>query len=309
MVAKCEYRTSNGFTLIELSIVLVIIGLIVGGVLVGRDLIKAAAVRAQITQIEKFSTAANTFFGKYGYLPGDIPDPAASSFGFAPRGRYPGEGDGNGTIQGVFADGTPNNAGYFLATGEEAMFWVDLSTAHLIEGGFSTATSASVPALDSITPTSSPSIGAYAPEAKIGNGNYVYVWSVGGISTNGSGLNYFGIAGITDLSASSNNSGPLETPVMRVADAYAIDKKVDDGLPQSGRLLALYLAPGGLAWINGPASPWTTMPATYTSATAGSATSCYDNGNVAGQAQQYSIEISNGNNVNCAVSFRFQAGD
>jgi prepilin-type N-terminal cleavage/methylation domain-containing protein len=39
----------NGFTLIELSIVLVIVGLIVGGVLVGQDLIRSAAVRAQIS--------------------------------------------------------------------------------------------------------------------------------------------------------------------------------------------------------------------------------------------------------------------
>ncbi len=38
-----------GFTLIEMSIVLVIIGLIVGGVLVGQDLIRAAEVRAQIS--------------------------------------------------------------------------------------------------------------------------------------------------------------------------------------------------------------------------------------------------------------------
>ena len=42
----------RGFTLIELSIVLVIIGLIVGGVLVGQDLIRAAQVRATISQIE-----------------------------------------------------------------------------------------------------------------------------------------------------------------------------------------------------------------------------------------------------------------
>ena len=57
---------SAGFTLIELSIVLVIIGLIIGGVLVGRDLIAAAQVRAQISQIEKYQTAVNTFRGKYG---------------------------------------------------------------------------------------------------------------------------------------------------------------------------------------------------------------------------------------------------
>ena len=93
-------RAERGFTLIELSIVLVIIGLIVGGVLVGQDLIRAAAVRAQVSQIEKYNTAVNTFRDKYGALPGDIQDPAASSFGFTPRGQLAGEGDGNGVIEG-----------------------------------------------------------------------------------------------------------------------------------------------------------------------------------------------------------------
>jgi prepilin-type N-terminal cleavage/methylation domain-containing protein len=90
----------SGFTLIELSIVLVIIGLIIGGGLVGRDLLNAATIRAQLSQIEKYNTAVNTFRGKYGYLPGDIPDPVASQYGFAARGPFPGEGDGNGIIQG-----------------------------------------------------------------------------------------------------------------------------------------------------------------------------------------------------------------
>lgn len=57
------------FTLFELSIALVIIGLIVCGVLVGQGLIRAPGVRAAITQIEKYNTAVNTFVGKYGYLP------------------------------------------------------------------------------------------------------------------------------------------------------------------------------------------------------------------------------------------------
>jgi prepilin-type N-terminal cleavage/methylation domain-containing protein len=87
------------FNLIELSIVLVIIGLIVGGILVGRDLISAAAVRAQISQIEKYNQAVNTFRSKYGYLPGDIPDPYASQFGFQSRFYFLGNGDGNGVIQ------------------------------------------------------------------------------------------------------------------------------------------------------------------------------------------------------------------
>ena len=62
----------SGFTLVELSIVLVIIGLIAGGVLVGRDLIEAAAIRQQITQVERFKTAVQTFRTKYNGLPGDL---------------------------------------------------------------------------------------------------------------------------------------------------------------------------------------------------------------------------------------------
>src|ERR1017187_6744999 len=107
------YR-NRGFTLIELSIVLVVIGLIVGGVLVGQDLIKAAQVRAEVTQLEKFNSAVNTFRVKYAYLPGDIPDPDASRFGFQARGSGEGMGDGNGIIEGNWCNtntcyGTFNN--------------------------------------------------------------------------------------------------------------------------------------------------------------------------------------------------------
>src|ERR1700690_34231 len=124
----------SGFTLVELSIVLVIIGLIIGGVLVGRDLISAAEIRAQISQIEKYQTAVNTFRVKYGYLPGDIPDPAASQYGFGARGTYAGEGDGDGVIKGVLSNvNAPGNVNGLLPfSGETEMFWVDLSKAGLI---------------------------------------------------------------------------------------------------------------------------------------------------------------------------------
>lgn len=54
-------RCKNGFTLVELSVVLVIISLIVAGILIGRDLIRSAEVRRQVSQLESFETAANAF--------------------------------------------------------------------------------------------------------------------------------------------------------------------------------------------------------------------------------------------------------
>ena len=61
-----------GFTLVELAIVLVIIGLIVGGVLAGATLIRNAEMRAIITERDKYETAINTFRLRFKALPGDM---------------------------------------------------------------------------------------------------------------------------------------------------------------------------------------------------------------------------------------------
>src|ERR1700744_2868548 len=98
-----SHHLQQGFTLIELSIVLVIIGLIVGGILVGQDLIRAAETRAQISQIEKYNSAVNTFRGKFGALPGDMALSVANQFGFATGSSCDGttgKRDGNGLLDG-----------------------------------------------------------------------------------------------------------------------------------------------------------------------------------------------------------------
>ena len=62
----------RGFTLLELSIVLVIIGFLVGGVVAGVELIQAARLNKVMTDMRKFLTAVNVFQNKYDGLPGDI---------------------------------------------------------------------------------------------------------------------------------------------------------------------------------------------------------------------------------------------
>src|SRR6202012_3386774 len=123
-----------GFTLVELAIVLVIIGLIIGAILVGQDLIEAAAVRAQVSQIEKYNAAVHTFQSKFNCLPGDCAN--AAEFGFVARGTDRGQGDGNGVIEGSIWHTmcSDNSPGCVSACGETELFWKDLSDADLIGG-------------------------------------------------------------------------------------------------------------------------------------------------------------------------------
>ncbi len=70
---------SKGFTLIEIAIVLVLIGLLLGGVLKGQELITSARVRNLISQQDGIKAAFFGFQDRYRALPGDYARPAATS--------------------------------------------------------------------------------------------------------------------------------------------------------------------------------------------------------------------------------------
>mgnify|MGYP000373149386 CR=1 FL=1 len=65
-------QAQSGFTLIELSVVLVIVGLLIGGLLSGQTLIRAAEIRSIATQFTVFNTSAQNFRMKYKAIPGDM---------------------------------------------------------------------------------------------------------------------------------------------------------------------------------------------------------------------------------------------
>jgi prepilin-type N-terminal cleavage/methylation domain-containing protein len=88
----------QAFTLVELSVVLVVIALLVGGVIVGRDLVRAAMLRAQVSQFERFDAAVKSFRLKYDALPGDLANARAQGFGLSYDTAHPTHGDGNGLI-------------------------------------------------------------------------------------------------------------------------------------------------------------------------------------------------------------------
>jgi prepilin-type N-terminal cleavage/methylation domain-containing protein len=65
------HRNQKGFTLVEIAIVLVIIGLLIGGVLKGQAMIQNAKVKRVVKSADELRAAVYTYYDKYGMFPGD----------------------------------------------------------------------------------------------------------------------------------------------------------------------------------------------------------------------------------------------
>ena len=224
-------RRSLGFTLIEMSIVLVIIGLIIGGVLVGRDLIKASEIRATVSQYEKYNSAVNTFYGKYGGLPADLVTASAQAYGF-PWCTYTTQvGNGDGLI-------TDRRGGVNQPEGEPLLFWPYLTVSQLVEGSYGVnlyPNNAAYPGINNNPgdPGWGSNPAGFYPTAKVRSKSY---WLVG----SNSGVNYYVLAGVNEWGLASNGAYYTfnQSNALSPVEAFGIDSKVDDGLPNTGRVQA-----------------------------------------------------------------------
>jgi len=103
-------KNQKGFTLVEIAIVLVIIGLLIGALLKGQEMIKSAKIKRVVKQGDELRAAALTYQDLYKYLPGDDPNGTPA-------------GNGNGQI-------TP--------AAEYAAFFDHLQAKNLIAGDYTT---------------------------------------------------------------------------------------------------------------------------------------------------------------------------
>ena len=216
----------RGFTLVELSIVLVILGLLVGGVLTGQSLIRAAELRSMTSQYQRYQAAVMTFRDKYFALPGDMTN-ATAYWGIAAGST------GNDSTCKAASSSTAatcnGNGDSFVnsSTGadERFRFWQHLANAGLIEGNYTGITAGSV----------SGSTTANVPSGRIS----ASLWFVNYWGTTSGDSSFFDANignGMEFGSVFANNDPYLA--VFKPEDAYNIDTKLDDGKPGTGKVLA-----------------------------------------------------------------------
>lgn len=212
----------TGFSLVELSIVLVILGLLTGGILGGQALIKAAEMRATIKQLEEYQLAVNGFRLKYNATPGDFTD--ATRF----WGAETEDGDGDGYVECQFSHKTPDRAYY---EGERPQFFIQLNLAGLIARSFdgSRILDAGYPAIKM-----RPSYGMFVSGP----------WEMGAtnipdLPTYFKGKVYMSMMVCQpSFFESSNSQFNDHCGVFTPTELWQIDTKMDDGTALGGKLIA-----------------------------------------------------------------------
>ncbi len=218
---RLHNKKRSAFSLIELSIVLIIIGLLISGVTGGASLIKSSELRSVITESRSWSVSVNSFFNQFDALPGDYDKTLGTQAG----------GDNDGAIE-YDNDGSVGNGDF-----EGRNAWRHLAATNILDtsviysGGQSTATLASA----GLPTAALASFGVFIPASKVGSAAWDF-------DHNSDSQNVVVLTGAIGLTASASNTlvngTVVSTGIITPTDALSIDSKYDDGVANTGSIRA-----------------------------------------------------------------------
>lgn len=196
-------NNNTAFTLVELAIVLIIIGLITGGVLGAQSLINSSKTSSIITDVTSYQQALDAFELEYDAIPGDMSD----ATDYWPTTC---NGSGDGILHWIY-NGCLENFAVFE----------HLSLAELIDGTFDRTNGTG-----SLQTNAIPAVSV--PEKYEGGYSFQY-W----LPWSGAGDNYYRVV----LRIGAKGGGTtyhLNEPMLHPKQVQKIDRKLDNGLPMSG---------------------------------------------------------------------------
>lgn len=208
---KLNRKKKSAFSLIELSIVLIIIGLLIAGVTGGASLIKSSELRSVMTEARSWAIAVNSFYNQFDALPGDYSTALVASTA----------GDADETIE--YYNGSS------IEEGRNA--WVHLKHAGILD---STVLSGATSAADI---SSAPTFGADVPKSKIKASGWDFDYDTTN-SRNVVILTNTITGGVTyDLVNDGSNS--YASAALTPTDASSLDSKFDDGVGNTGKIMGV----------------------------------------------------------------------
>lgn len=249
-----------GFTLIELSVVLIIIGLIAGGLLSGQELIVQAEIRKTVSQVEKMDAAINAFRLKYDCLPGDCSDVA--QLGFDSSIIITASNDDHslpanfnfGLISSAYANNfSPDISVHSTTGGGEVGVHFNRGPIHFVTNGdgngminagftqeffvamYELSSVGMLGNVDPVTYTVPLSVNAWSPVTA--NRAFWAIANYNGINGNTSAHGHY-YAAITDVGSGDDNAPMYGNAVLAPKIAQSMDSKIDDGSPRTGKMLA-----------------------------------------------------------------------
>ncbi len=224
------HRNKAAFTLVELSIVLVIVGIIIGGVVGGKTILRSAELRSVGNEFNSFKIGVTTFADRYKGFPGDMRnatsfwgDNAAQCADAGVDNGVPGTCNGDGDKQ-IDAPAAASSAG------EAFTFWQHLALAGLIEGNY-TGISGTGGAQHS-------TINVNVPDSRVTGGAWSIVYIGPGFTGDTEAYNTFygNTIHLGTIVSGSSALAPLLTP----EEAWSIDSKFDDSRPAYGNIIARF---------------------------------------------------------------------